>query len=118
MIRWTDYWPEGARAPRIDPAVGVSFWANSWWVIDHLGAPRPRVPLSPIKINDPWKRWAEQRNAQASHAADAAKYGDFLGLSQRILGRTRMVDGAELVRAADKAHDLAVMLRKLSNEAK
>ena len=120
-IEWNDYWPDGARVPRIDPAIGHLQIGNTMWIINWMGyvesypADLGQTPKrNPLGDSAAWKRWAEQRNAKPyEHVGRDAVNKVF----NAIHGRTRMVDGQELTRLADKAHDLAVALRQLANSA-
>lgn len=59
-VRWNDYWPEGARVPRIDPAVGKAWHDFAAWVLQDGRPVRVSNELS-------WQRWAAQRNAMEPH---------------------------------------------------
>lgn len=65
-IEWTDYWPEYARVPRVDPAQGLTKWKGEFWkLVD--GAPM-RVVLPTTQVPDTsrqWAAWANSRNQLA-----------------------------------------------------
>ena len=110
-VKWTDYWPEGARVPRIDPAVGEVIIGDRLWLIrsDGVVCSAPLPKRNPLGDSAAWQRWAESRNAAAR---------DPLGLASRagpIYGRTRMVDGNELTKLAGQAGVIAHEARVLAD---
>jgi len=134
---WTDYWPEDARVPRIDPARGCVFWNNAWWVLRD-GAPEHGTFQVPFTDKAGWLRWAEQRNAllpskpveiqgrrhDAVWFDEAAEFTPqvFKGMAHLYtpakIGRTRMVDGNELTKLAGQAgviaHEAKVLADRLN----
>lgn len=126
LVEWTDYWPENARVPRIDPAVGYLDIGDARWYLFEGQPMKGRVPR--IVDSSAWKRWAEQRNAMPDPLGLAMRAEPppplprgFQGMAHLYapakIGRTRMVDGNELAQLAMDAERLAERLRKLSNTA-
>lgn len=103
-IEWTDYWPEGARVPRTDPAVGRVPDSNGQrWMIDYRGK-LFRAQIS----GEQWQQWARQRKAQLINTPLPKPH---------IVGRTRMVDGNDLEQLAKACEHLAKKARQLADSA-